>query len=99
MTKKKIWKEIEEGKTKFLTYDDAERIYDSSVFYNPRMVINRDFTLLMLETIKEIENKPLTYVDPLAATGIRSFRIINELSPDLIKLLIISDKSQSCGNY
>ena len=93
MTKKKIWKEIEEGKTKFLTYDDAERIYDSSVFYNPRMVINRDFTLLMLETIKEIENKPLTYVDPLAATGIRSFRIINELSPDLIKLLIISDKN------
>ncbi|MCE7741007.1 MAG: tRNA (guanine(10)-N(2))-dimethyltransferase [Candidatus Heimdallarchaeota archaeon] len=93
MTNNDLWKEVEEGKTKFITLNDAERIYDSSVFYNPRMVINRDFTLLMLETIGSLENRPLVYVDPLAGTGIRSFRILEELSPELIECIVISDKN------
>jgi len=93
MTNSDLWKEVEEGKTKFITLNDAERIYDSSVFYNPRMVINRDFTLLMIETIGSLVNRPLVYVDPLAGTGIRSFRILEELSPELIESIVISDKN------
>ncbi len=93
MISEDLWKKVEEGKTKFITLNDAERIYDSSVFYNPRMVINRDLTLLMLATISSFEKKPLVYVDPLAGTGVRSFRILEELSPDLLELLVISDKN------
>ena len=57
------------------------------------MVINRDFTLLMLETIAKLDKKPLIYVDPLAGTGVRSFRILNELSSDVVEHLFISDKN------
>jgi len=93
MTNKDPLKQIEEGKTSLTIMDDADRIYDSSVFYNPRMVINRDFTLLMLETIAKLDKKPLIYVDPLAGTGVRSFRILNELSSDVVEHLFISDKN------
>lgn len=93
MTYDNKWKQVEEGKTSFTIFDDAKRIYDSSVFYNPRMVINRDFTLLMIQTIAEIDQKPLVYVDPLAGTGIRSFRIVNELSSNIIDRIYVSDKN------
>ncbi|TFG09082.1 hypothetical protein EU534_02440, partial [Candidatus Heimdallarchaeota archaeon] len=86
-------KKIQEGKTYLYILDDADRIYDSSVFYNPRMVINRDLTLLMIESIVELDKNSLTYVDPLAGTGIRSFRIMNELSSDTFDHIYISDKN------
>lgn len=90
---KDLWKEVKEGKTTFITLNDAERIYDSSVFYNPRMTINRDLSLVMLETIYSFEKKSLVYIDPLAGTGIRGFRILKELNPDIIELMVISDKN------
>jgi tRNA (guanine26-N2/guanine27-N2)-dimethyltransferase len=90
---KDSWKTIKEGKTEFEIIQDAERIYDASVFYNPKMVINRDLTLLMLETISKILSKPLTFVDALAGTGIRSIRVLNELSKTSIKHLFINDKN------
>ena len=93
MASENSWKEVVEGQTKFFIADDGDRIYDTSVFYNPKMIINRDFTLLMLDTIYSLEKKSLIYVDPLAGTGVRSFRIIEELPPESVELLVISDRS------
>ncbi len=87
------WKEVLEGKTKFMIYQDAERIYDASVFYNPKMTINRDFTLLFLSAIAEDSKHPLTIVDPLAGTGVRSIRILVELPTEKIDKIIIGDKN------
>ncbi len=87
------WKEVMEGKTKFIIYQDAERIYDASVFYNPKMTINRDFTLLFLTVIAEDPSHPITIVDPLAGTGVRSFRILVELPTEKIDKIIIGDKN------
>lgn len=87
------WREVKEGKTKFTIYQDAERIYDASVFYNPKMTINRDFTLLFLNAIAEDSAYPLTIVDPLAGTGVRSFRILVELPTEKIGKIIIGDKN------
>ncbi len=87
------WKKVKEGKTQFEIIQDAERIYDASVFYNPKMTINRDITLLMIETISKLQNRALFFVDALAGTGVRSFRLLNELSKTTIDSLIINDKN------
>lgn len=87
------WKKVKEGNTELEIIKDAERIYDASVFYNPKMTLNRDFTLLMLETISKKQGEPLTFVDALAGTGIRSFRILKELSSSTINKVIINDKN------
>ena len=42
---------VKEGKTTFTILKDADRIYDSTVFYNPKMTFNRDLTLLQILTI------------------------------------------------
>jgi len=87
------WKEVNEGKTKFMIFQDAERIYDASVFYNPKMTINRDLTLLFLSAITEDSKHPLTILDPLAGTGVRSFRILVELPSEKINKIIMGDKN------
>ncbi|UJG44738.1 MAG: methyltransferase domain-containing protein [Candidatus Heimdallarchaeum endolithica] len=86
--------EINEGKTSFTLERDSETIYDSSVFYNPKMSINRDLALLHLYTIGNISKKRLTILDPFTGSGIRSFRIINELPKEYVKKVIISDISE-----
>ncbi|MHA1667307.1 MAG: tRNA (guanine(10)-N(2))-dimethyltransferase [Candidatus Heimdallarchaeaceae archaeon] len=91
--KEEFWKWEKEGKTDFLIYQDAERIYDSSVFYNPKMVVNRDLTLLTLLSISEVDSRPKSFLDPFAGTGIRSFRIIKELPENVVKEVIATDKN------
>jgi len=45
------------------------------VFYNPRMVFNRDMTVLMTKVVH-----PASYLDAMGASGIRGFRIAGECS-------------------
>jgi len=90
---KELWVEIKEGKTSFFLKKDSETIYDASVFYNPKMSINRDLAILQLYTIGNITKKGLTIIDPFAGSGIRSFRIINELPKEYVRKIIISDIS------
>jgi len=87
------WSKTKEGQTEFIIFKDAERIYDSSVFYNPEMTINRDLTLLVLNIISKRKNKPLTILDPLAGTGVRSFRILKELPSDLVHKIYAGDRN------
>ncbi|MBN1167115.1 MAG: tRNA (guanine(10)-N(2))-dimethyltransferase [Methanospirillaceae archaeon] len=43
------------------------------VFYNPRMVFNRDMTILMMKALQ-----PGSYLDAMGASGIRGFRVAAE---------------------
>lgn len=47
-----------------------------NIFYNPRMEMNRDITVACLESLPEIA----TYVDAMAASGIRGIRVKKEVS-------------------
>lgn len=87
------WKETREGGTEFIIFKDADRIYDSSVFYNPEMTINRDLTLLVLSVISKRKTEPLVMLDPLAGTGVRSFRILNELPSNIISKIYAGDRN------
>lgn len=85
------WQEVTEGSTTFSIYKDADRIYDASVFYNPKMVINRDLTILSLSSIIKREKKKICFLDPFAGTGVRSYRILNELPQDSVEKVVAGD--------
>jgi tRNA (guanine26-N2/guanine27-N2)-dimethyltransferase len=70
-------KEAVEGSTQILIPEQDE---DSAfppgtapVFYNKRMAINRDATVLLLTVVR-----PSDYIDAMGATGIRGLRVANE---------------------
>ncbi len=86
------WSEYKEGKTTFVLYNQLERIYDSSVFYNPKMAINRNLCLLQLLALES--TKPLIILEPLAGSGIRGKRILEELPEKIINKVILGDISE-----
>jgi tRNA (guanine26-N2/guanine27-N2)-dimethyltransferase len=47
------------------------------VFYNPRMAINRDATVLLLRALPP-ERRPPDYLDAMGATGLRGLRVARE---------------------
>jgi tRNA (guanine26-N2/guanine27-N2)-dimethyltransferase len=49
------------------------------VFYNPRMEMNRDITVACLEAMPDVS----TYVDAMAASGIRGIRVKKEVSREI----------------
>jgi tRNA (guanine26-N2/guanine27-N2)-dimethyltransferase len=49
------------------------------IFYNPRMQMNRDITVACLEALPEVS----TYVDAMAASGIRGIRVKKEVARDI----------------
>lgn len=51
-------------------------IETGEVFYNPRMEMNRDITVACLEALPEVT----TYVDVMAASGVRGIRVKKEVS-------------------
>ncbi len=86
-------KEYTEGRTTFLTADveehTAERgqpTSDMPVFYNPRMRINRDLSILFLRAYME-EHDVKLFCEPLAGSGVRSLRYLNEIPGDFSVIL------------
>jgi tRNA (guanine26-N2/guanine27-N2)-dimethyltransferase len=71
----------------------AGRIYDSPVFYNPVMRLNRDISVLAVKTLS-----PRKVLDAFSATGIRGIRYaletpveetwLNDLSGDAFNLIL-----------
>jgi tRNA (guanine26-N2/guanine27-N2)-dimethyltransferase len=64
--------------------DDLSKFPPSSaaVFYNPEMELNRDITIASISGFikqRKAELKKLSYVDVMAATGIRGVRIASEV--------------------
>ncbi len=69
--------EITEGKTRFFipVQDNTTQFPPGSapIFFNRRMELNRDATVLLLSILK-----PSEYLDAMGATGIRGMRVLNE---------------------
>jgi tRNA (guanine26-N2/guanine27-N2)-dimethyltransferase len=51
-------------------------------FYNPSMELNRDFSVLFCQWLIDNSKKHVSILDGLAASGVRGFRLANELSGD-----------------
>jgi tRNA (guanine26-N2/guanine27-N2)-dimethyltransferase len=69
--------EATEGKTRFFipVQDNTTQFPPGSapIFFNRRMELNRDATVLLLSILK-----PSEYLDAMGATGIRGMRVLNE---------------------
>ena len=61
---------------------------EMEVFYNPVMSLNRDISVLLLNSC---DKKNLQIADPLAASGIRSIRFLKELWKNKIRKIYIND--------
>ncbi|MEM0026315.1 MAG: hypothetical protein QXT53_00055 [Ignisphaera sp.] len=76
-------------------YKRFDGVYEPSwapIFYNPEMVENRDITIAILYTIMTQptrNEKSFVFVDPMAATGVRSIRFVLEVGKQLKKSLHI----------
>ncbi|MBN1802914.1 MAG: tRNA (guanine(10)-N(2))-dimethyltransferase [Candidatus Lokiarchaeota archaeon] len=81
-----------EGKAKFYMYEaDENQIPSKSmkVFYNEKMIINRDITTLAINAYNRTFAKELVVVDSMAASGIGSMRLMLECQG--IKRIYIND--------
>jgi tRNA (guanine26-N2/guanine27-N2)-dimethyltransferase len=83
-----VEKEYQEGRTTFLSADvkhysgDKKQISASlPVFYNPRMRLNRDISVLLLSGYLE-ENTVENMCEPLTGSGVRTLRYLNECPGD-----------------
>jgi len=82
-------KKIQEGKAVIEVDENPKVSKKLQVFYNPVMKLNRDMTVLLLNSA---ENKQMQIADIMAGTGVRSIRLINELKKNKIKKRIKSFK-------
>ncbi|MHC1635079.1 MAG: tRNA (guanine(10)-N(2))-dimethyltransferase [Candidatus Methanospirareceae archaeon] len=79
--------EVKEGSTRILIPKRRSR----SIFYNPKMELSRDIDVASVAAFVSLSSSPtLSYIDALAATGVRGVRVAKEvgLSVD------INDKSR-----
>ena len=83
---------IKEGKIFCKIYSDKKISRELPVFYNPAMKTNRDVTVELLRVQKR---NNLQIADVLAASGIRSIRMIKELPAKKIKTVLINDCSEN----
>ena len=74
------------------------------VFYNPRMELNRDLAVLVLQTHQRMIKRKLSACEPLTGCGVRGIRlarevkgvqkvVINDISPEAAKLAQFNVKS------
>jgi tRNA (guanine26-N2/guanine27-N2)-dimethyltransferase len=83
-----VEKEYTEGRTTFLSADvehysgDKKQISANlPVFYNPRMRLNRDISVLLLSGYLE-DNRIESMCEPLTGSGVRTLRYLNECPGD-----------------
>ncbi|NHI84291.1 MAG: hypothetical protein EAX81_08330, partial [Candidatus Thorarchaeota archaeon] len=79
-----VEKQYREGRTTFIGADvdhysetKKQPTTDMPVFYNPRMKLNRDFSILFLATYLQSSDVKLM-CEPLAGCGVRTLRYLNE---------------------
>ncbi|MBI3026929.1 hypothetical protein HYY70_02355 [Candidatus Woesearchaeota archaeon] len=83
---------ISEGSAKLKIPKTKKISKEMRVFYNPAMSLNRDISVLLLNSIDKTD---LQIADPLAATGVRSIRFLKELNKNKIKRICINDYDKS----
>jgi len=81
---------MQEGKAGIKAYTAETVSKDMPVFYNPVMKLNRDITILLLNSI---DKKDMQVALPLAATGIRGVRFLLELKKSKIKKIFLNDNN------
>ncbi len=73
-------KTIEEGTTK-IEFPEYEKVSsDAPVFYNPHMELNRDISILALQTYQKEHGKDINICDLFGGSGIRGIRYKNEIN-------------------
>ena len=80
--------EREECQTKFMMVEGE--VYTSPAFFNPVMVLNRDFSLLFAVLQSKKQERPLRIFEPLGGIGVRAFRLVNEI-PEHVRSVVIND--------
>jgi tRNA (guanine26-N2/guanine27-N2)-dimethyltransferase len=81
---------IEEGSAKIGVYREDKISKELPVFYNPVMKLNRDISILLLNSLGK---KDMQIADPLAGSGIRGIRFLLELKKGIIKNITMNDLS------
>ncbi len=74
-------KVIQEGRAKIMVYESESGAVPTKrmpVFYNPRMVMNRNFSVLVVQAFQTEVGHPLIICDPLAGSGVRVVRLALE---------------------
>lgn len=94
--------EIEEGQVRFVLPIDKSKVEDKiskkmPVFYNEVMVLNRDLTILMVKIYSTFLGRNITFMDTMAASGIRSMRLLKET--DVCEKLFINDLNPLAVQY
>jgi len=92
---------VTEGGTDVLVYKTKETkkgpgAKNKLPFYNPSMELNRDFSILIGQWLVNNSKKHISFLDGLAASGIRGFRIANELDGDFDVTINDWDKNAYC---
>jgi tRNA (guanine26-N2/guanine27-N2)-dimethyltransferase len=82
------FEKISEGKALIFVPKEKKVSKKLPVFYNPAMKLNRDISVLLLNTIGK---KDMQIALPLAGTGIRGARFLLELKKGKIKSISIND--------
>ena len=73
-------KTIEEGLTK-IEFPEYEKVSsDAPVFYNPHMELNRDISILALQTFQKEQEREIDICDLFGGSGIRGVRYKNEIN-------------------
>jgi tRNA (guanine26-N2/guanine27-N2)-dimethyltransferase len=81
-------KTIKEGLAEIKISTEKKISKKLEVFYNPVMKLNRDISVLLLNSI---DKRDMQIADPLAGTGIRGIRFLKELDKEKIKNLSFND--------
>jgi len=90
-----MYETVKEGKATIRIQKTDKISKQMEVFYNPIMKLNRDISILLLNTI---ENKKMQIALPLAGSGIRGIRFLKELKKSKIKSLSFNDYSIKAVN-
>ncbi|NOR85446.1 tRNA (guanine(10)-N(2))-dimethyltransferase [archaeon] len=92
-----MYKIVTEGAAKIKAFF-GDITKKDEVFYNPKMKMNRDISVIALNVFQETRERDIVVGDMLAATGIRGIRyaleckniksvIFNDLNPNAIKVI------------
>lgn len=90
-------KTIEEGLTK-IQFPEFDKISsEAPVFYNPHMELNRDISILAIQTFQKQEARNINICDLFGGSGIRGVRYKNEING--IGDVFINDISETANEY
>ena len=80
---------INEGRVS-ITVPHFEKVSAKAlVFYNPVMELNRDISIIALQTFRETQDEDINICDAFGGTGIRGIRYSRELSG--VQNVVIND--------